>query len=67
MESRRVVVLTGMGGGDCGFPFRRGKSYLVYAYRTGDGSLDVRICGRTRDLTHAAADLRELGEPARRW
>ncbi|HEV3048747.1 MAG TPA: hypothetical protein VGX50_00475 [Longimicrobium sp.] len=65
--SRTVVVVTGMGGGDCGFPFRRGKSYLVYAHGTGDGSLSAGICGRTAELARAAADLRALGEPARHW
>jgi hypothetical protein len=67
VESRRVVVITGMGGGDCGFPFQRGKSYLVYAHGTGDGLLSTGICGRTAPLGYADADLRQLGEPARRW
>src|SRR5438552_13526480 len=27
----KVSVITGMGNGDCGYPFRAGMTYLVYA------------------------------------
>jgi hypothetical protein len=67
VESRTVVVLTGQGGGDCGFPFRRGDSYLVYAYGAPGEVLAAGMCGRTAELSRAAADLRALGEPSRRW
>jgi hypothetical protein len=67
VESRTVVVLTGLGGGDCGFPFRRGESYLVFAGERNGGSLGVGICSRTAELSRAAADLRELGEPSTRF
>lgn len=68
VESATVVVLTGMGGGDCGFPFRRGESYLVYtAGGTPGEPLRVGICGRTALLEHAAADLHALGDPVHRW
>src|SRR5947207_2766231 len=33
---KRIELRTGMGGGDCGYPFRRGESYLVYAYKNED-------------------------------
>lgn len=65
-ETRDVIVLTGMGGGDCGFPFQRGKTYLVYAHRSDSGGLGAGICGRTASLRNAAADLRELGTPVQR-
>src|SRR5690348_15483278 len=34
MEGRgkRVEIRTGMGGGDCGYPFQRTQSYVVYAH-----------------------------------
>lgn len=66
-ESGIVVVLTGSGGGDCGFPFERGESYLVYAHGRPGELLQTGICGRTAELSRAAADLRDLGEPSRRW
>jgi hypothetical protein len=65
-ETRDAVVLTGMGDGDCGFPFERGQSYLVYAHSRDPGVLSASICGRTRSLQRAAADLEELGTPVRR-
>jgi hypothetical protein len=62
VESGTVVVLTGQGGGDCG-PGRSGKSYLVFA----DGGPASRwlpgVCGRTAELSRAAEDVAELGEP----
>lgn len=61
VESSTVVVMTGMGGGDCGFPFQPGKSYLVYANRGHDGALGTDICGRTAPAAYARADLAALG------
>jgi hypothetical protein len=67
MESDTVVVRTGWSDGDCGFRFRRGGSYLVFAGAAEDGSLVTGLCDRTTRLRRAAADLRALGPPARRW
>ena len=67
VESDTVVVVTGMSDGDCGFRFRRGATYLVFAHAAPDGSLGTGICDRTARLWRAAADVRALGEPARRW
>jgi hypothetical protein len=53
-----VIVLTGAGGGDCGFPFTAAQEYLVYASRRGDeGELATSICSRTRPAAEASADL----------
>jgi len=47
-----------MGGGDCGYNFKQGERYFVYAYRIQkDGKLGAGICGRTRPLSKAGADL----------
>jgi hypothetical protein len=52
-------VTTGMGGGDCGYAFKLGERYVVYAYRAKDGSrLGTGICSRTRLASQAAEDLR---------
>lgn len=32
ITQKEVDVVTGGGGGDCGYPFREGERYLVYAY-----------------------------------
>lgn len=47
-----------------GFLFERGRSYLVYADRHGDG-LRVESCGRTTALANADEDFRALGPPER--
>jgi len=59
-ETGRVVVRTGMGGGDCGYPFRRGREYLIYAHAASDSVLVAGLCGRTSEVEHAEEDLREL-------
>jgi len=55
-----VIVHTGMGGGDCGYPMRAGARYLVYARRLGNGGLSTSICSRTDSLPNARPDSLEL-------
>lgn len=55
-----VVVLTGMGGGDCGFDFETGKQYLVYADRIDAANLFTSICTGTSLLAHGGPALRYL-------
>lgn len=56
-NTKEVQVFTGQGGGDCGYNFRIGDAYLVYAHRNQDGKLYAGICSRTRPLGSAAEDL----------
>jgi 5-hydroxyisourate hydrolase-like protein (transthyretin family) len=58
LEGTSAGVTTGMGGGDCGYAFRAGERYLVYAYKAQDGQLHTGICSRTRPIAEAADDLR---------
>lgn len=53
-------LLTGMGGGDCGFDFKVGSRYVIYAWRQADGALSTGICSRTRLLSEGADDLAYL-------
>ena len=56
-----VVVFTGSGGGDCGYGFSTGKSYLIYAYQAKTGQLTTNSCTRTRQATSGAAgEIKEL-------
>ena len=58
VEGAEVEVLTGLGGGDCGFGFRRAQQFLVYAYRSeSDQKLYTSICSRTRSISEANPDL----------
>jgi hypothetical protein len=54
-----IEVWTGIGGGDCGFNFIAGQSYLIYANRQG-GRIATSICSRTRLVAQAAEDLEYL-------
>ncbi len=58
VEGSEAEVVTGQGGGDCGYQFERGVRYVVYAYRGDkDGRLHTGICTRTRPLAEADEDL----------
>lgn len=57
VNGTEAEVKTGLGDADCGYGFRQGGQYLVYAYRQKDGSLYTGICSRTRPLSEAADDL----------
>ena len=57
VEGKAVDVSTGLGGGDCGYTFKKGTSYLVYAIRSEDGTLSTGICSRTRPALGATKDL----------
>lgn len=53
-----VEVMTGRGGGDCGYNFEKGQNYLVYAYKNLEtGELGTGICSRTALLSRATEDL----------
>jgi hypothetical protein len=54
-----VEVLTGKGGGDCGYGFVMGQRYVVYASE-GPAGYHTGICQRTRPVIEAAEDLAYL-------
>lgn len=62
VEGTQAQVSTGMGGGDCGYSFVKGVSYVVYAYRMGGGGqrLATGICTRTRPAVGATEDFEYL-------
>lgn len=70
-QARTIEVRTGSGGGDCGYPFRVGVEYLVYAATDPtSGGLVTSICQRTKPLSQAADDLEYLqakDDPSRRF
>jgi hypothetical protein len=59
---KEIVIETGLGGGDCGFDFRRGFDYIVYASKKPGGGLSASICTPTRLVENAAEDLRYFHE-----
>src|SRR3989442_8132706 len=54
---QEIIVHTGVGGGDCGYPFKVGTSYLVYVlnYQT---QLATSICTQTCPQRMAAGASR---------
>lgn len=57
--AEEVVVYTGHGGGDGGFPFEADSEYLVYASAY-EGRLSTNICSRTALLAQAGEDIARL-------
>jgi hypothetical protein len=61
LQAATVSVLTAGSGPACGYAFKKGERYLVYARRQADGKeLVTGICSRTRLLAEADEDLRFL-------
>lgn len=58
---RTIDVWTGRGGGDCGYPFESGQSFLVMASRALDNRLVTGICTGTAALICSKPE--QLGEP----
>lgn len=59
-EAQEIDVLTGLGGGDCGVPFKPGEVYLVEAFVSKDGLVHAGICSSTRRIDAVGAALRVL-------
>lgn len=55
-----VEILTGYGSSDCGYEFKIGQRYLVYAHRS-KTNLTSSTCTRTKPLSQADEDLAFLG------
>jgi hypothetical protein len=60
-EQATVTLRTAESSASCGYGFRQGTSYLVYAAGA-PARLEVHHCGRTQPLSDASEDLAALGE-----
>lgn len=64
-DESQIIITTGQGGGDCGFIFKEGTEYLVYASEStlfGEKSLASSICDRTNKMTSLQEDITILGD-----
>jgi hypothetical protein len=59
-QAGEAVVRTGQGGGDCGFRFDVGTTYVIYAHRTDTGALSTGICSRTAKTALNGGELAML-------
>jgi hypothetical protein len=58
VEGTTQTVFTASDGAACGYAFKPGERYVVYAYRSKPGEpLRTGICSRTRPIAEAAEDL----------
>lgn len=57
VEGRTVEVVTNPSTPSCGYDFKQGQRYFVYAKRDKDGKLKEWLCGPTVPLEAAARDL----------
>ena len=62
IEEKTISVFTSSQSSACGYGFKKGEAYLVYASKTTEGRLTTSICSRTRGIKEADDDLKELGE-----
>ena len=63
-SSRTFMVTTD--AGNCGYGFRLGEQYLVYAYEQPKATgFFTDVCTRTAVFSKASADLKVLGKPRR--
>lgn len=60
-EGETVSVFTSGWSAACGYGFKGGRTYLVYAHRDAEGRLSTSTCSRTRRLKDAREDLEEMG------
>ena len=61
VPTTEVEIGTGQGGGDCGYDFKLGSRYLVYAYQSSQSNrLTTSICTRTAPFDKANEDLEFL-------
>lgn len=53
-------VRSGVGGGDCGYAFDVGKTYLIFAYQEKPNKFVTNHCTRTRTIKKAKGIIKKL-------
>ena len=56
-EAAQIAIHTSPGETSCGYPFRSGETYVVYANRSPQGTLVTTTCSRTRRASVGVDDL----------
>ena len=53
VEKKTVLLFTGRGGGDCGYGFEKGESYLVYAFGKDSLSTSMMLLAKLNQAAKA--------------
>lgn len=63
VDTNKITIVTALHSASCGFNFKKGEEYLVYAHESPayDEKLSTSICSRTTLLSEASEDLAALG------
>jgi hypothetical protein len=57
-EGTSVTIFTDEYSASCGYPFKTGDRYVVYAHKSKEtAQILVSLCSRTGPISHAAEDL----------
>lgn len=65
-NEQKSLIQSGYGGGDCGFGFEIGETYLVYGIQENNQFIKVNICSRTAKINESADTeylTKHLGNP----
>ena len=62
ISGKTVEVFTSASEASCGYPFKEGEQYFVYARKGSDGKLGEFLCGSTTLLKDAEDDLEYIKE-----
>lgn len=67
-KHQQIPIYTGFGFGDCGFPFQKGESYLVYVYEE-NGKFHTSICSGSKHISRVSQEEFKFLENAskNRW
>jgi hypothetical protein len=60
VSTKTIQVYTPASSAACGFAFRSGERYLVFASKSGDEQLRVSLCSATRPAQYAEEDIAYL-------
>ena len=58
LRGNNVVVTTTLSDDSCGYDFKNGQEYLVYANKSSGDNLSVSLCSRTALLSGTRNDIR---------
>jgi hypothetical protein len=62
IDQKQIEITTPLNSAACGYEFKEGQQYLVYANQEESNQFETNLCTRTAELSSAKEDLSVLGE-----